>query len=72
MESSTAVMNLAPAPASQTPQTPETQISPEVELHEPAVLHNPIDATAPSAPAETPAGLKEQVKPLLKIEKFIT
>ena len=69
MESSTAVMNLAPAPltpqTSQTPQTPQTPLSPGVEFHEAAVLHNPVNAETPStpaaAPAEKPEGLKEQV-----------
>merc|ERR1719187_692915 len=42
-------MNLAPAAASAAPSSPRP-VSPDVELHEPAVLHNPVNA-APAEPA---------------------
>jgi len=60
MESSSTVMNLF---GLSEPSTPQTPLSPEAELHEPAVLHNPVSA-APAAPADAPevepTGLKEQ------------
>jgi len=65
MASSSATITLAQPASPQTPQSPISPFSPEPELHEPAVLHNPVQAAPAPAPEAAPAddvptGLKEQ------------
>ena len=70
MPSSSATMTLAPATLT-SPTPPSDPLSPEVEFHEPALLHNPVVANqsfsaptpsaAPADDADVPVGLKEQV-----------